>query len=236
LISPRTRRAQPGRALSCLIGTALSLAIAAVLIATPLRLLVTPGYVERQYHRAGFPPSDRFSAQERVRLSEPVLLYLRGRAPAGALSELRTDDGAPAFRADEVQHLVDVRGVIRPFMTAQVVALALTVAALTLLAARRQWRVARLALRVGALGILGILAVVLGSSLINFDAFFTRFHQVFFQPGSWLFYEEDTLIQLYPLPLWIRVVRDLVLAIAAELAVVLGASFLLPGRTGGRSA
>ena len=34
--------------------------------------------------------------------------------------------------------------------------------------------------------------------------FFTRFHQVFFSEGSWLFFEDDTLIQLYPLPLWMR--------------------------------
>ena len=49
--------------------------------------------------------------------------------------------------------------------------------------------------------IVAILGIILLAA-INFDQFFDRFHRIFFESGSWLFYETDTLIQLYPLRYW----------------------------------
>jgi len=39
--------------------------------------------------------------------------------------------------------------------------------------------------------------------IFAFDSFFQYFHQLFFAENSWLFYENDTLIRLYPEKLWI---------------------------------
>jgi integral membrane protein (TIGR01906 family) len=38
--------------------------------------------------------------------------------------------------------------------------------------------------------------------LINFDSLFTEFHRIFFEGDTWLFQTSDTLIRLFPLPLW----------------------------------
>jgi integral membrane protein (TIGR01906 family) len=38
--------------------------------------------------------------------------------------------------------------------------------------------------------------------LINFDAFFLQFHQLFFEGDSFAFRYDDTLIRLYPEQLW----------------------------------
>jgi len=53
--------------------------------------------------------------------------------------------------------------------------------------------------------------------------FFVAFHEVFFDPGTWVFRYSDTLIRLFPERFW----RDAFLAIAAlslvgGLAVALG--------------
>jgi uncharacterized membrane protein len=44
----------------------------------------------------------------------------------------------------------------------------------------------------------GVIVVV----LISFGAFFVGFHEVFFQPGTWMFYWSDTLIRLFPERFW----------------------------------
>ena len=85
-------------------------------------------------------------------------------------------------------------------------------------------------LRRGVWLALGLMALVLVSSLLDFDAFFTRFHQVFFQEGSWVFDEQDTLIQLYPLPLWVDAVLRYTLTILAEALAVLALAWGLEHR------
>jgi integral membrane protein (TIGR01906 family) len=48
-----------------------------------------------------------------------------------------------------------------------------------------------------------VLLVVLGIwMLVAFDRFFTLFHGLFFQPGTWTFYYTDTLIRLFPFRFW----------------------------------
>ncbi len=204
-----------------LLSTVLVITIPIILVATPLYFYVRPGYVEAQYARPGFPPASRFNPAERIRLSEPILRYLRGQVSVEELAATRTDSGEIALLPDEVQHLVDVRQVMDGFFVAHAVACVLALAACVLL-----WRSAprpqmpRL-LRRGVWLALGLMGLVLVSSLLDFDAFFTRFHQIFFSEGSWVFYEEDTLIQLYPLPFWVDAVLRYTLTILAEAAAAL---------------
>jgi uncharacterized membrane protein len=38
--------------------------------------------------------------------------------------------------------------------------------------------------------------------LLSFGVFFVAFHNVFFEPGTWVFYYSDTLIRLFPERFW----------------------------------
>jgi len=38
--------------------------------------------------------------------------------------------------------------------------------------------------------------------LLSFGSFFTQFHHVFFESGTWSFRSDDTLIRLFPTDLW----------------------------------
>ena len=38
--------------------------------------------------------------------------------------------------------------------------------------------------------------------LVSFDSFFTRFHAVLFETGTWTFLYSDTLIRLFPIKFW----------------------------------
>jgi integral membrane protein (TIGR01906 family) len=65
--------------------------------------------------------------------------------------------------------------------------------------------------------------VILVAVLIAFSVFFVFFHEIFFDPGTWVFRFSDTLIRLFPQRFW----RDTfiaigLLAIAGGLALGLG--------------
>ena len=190
-----------------------------ILIATPLYVLITPGYVHRAYERPGFPPSTRFGPEERRRLSDVLVDYLRGRATLQEMQELRTDAGEIAMRPSEVQHMVDVKEVTDAFFIAHVFASVLAVGSSIVLLGRRPLAWAQ-GIRFGVWATLGLIAVVAVAAAADFDLFFTLFHRIFFEEGTWLFFFEDTLIQLYPLPFWVRAVADISIVIVAGGAVL----------------
>lgn len=200
--------------------------IPVLLLVSPLHLFATPGFVHHEYARPAFPPAERFGSQERMRLSDTIVRYIRGWETLEELRALRTDRGEPALNEREVQHLVDVRLVMDAFFFAYWIALAIFLAgALGLWLGQRE--MLAIAIRQGLWITGGLIALVLVSSFIDFDVFFTRFHQMFFSEGTWLFYETDTLIQLYPLPLWIDVVWKIGGIVLAEAALLYAATLLV---------
>ncbi|MBC7236314.1 MAG: TIGR01906 family membrane protein [Chloroflexi bacterium] len=211
-----------------------TLAVPILLVVSPLYLFISPAYVRFQYRREGFPPSSRFTPQERQRLSDVLVNYLRGRATYEEMAGARTDTGEVALRAKEVQHMVDVKRVTDTFFVAHVVAVAMLFIGGGIL-----WRSSSLAglafaLRWGVWVTGGLIALVLLSSIADFSSFFTRFHQLFFSAGSWLFYEEDTLIQLYPLVFWGDTVLLLGITILLETGILYALTIWLARAGGGK--
>jgi integral membrane protein (TIGR01906 family) len=143
---------------------------------------------------------------------------------------VRTEQGERALRDAEIQHLVDVKGVLDGLFLAHGVALVVGFIMAGVLVWRTCPSVLTGALKRGVWFAGGIIALVLVSSLVDFDVFFTRFHQVFFSPGTWVFYARDTLIQLYPLPFWIDVVWKLGVVILAEAGILYAGSILVEQR------
>jgi integral membrane protein (TIGR01906 family) len=97
----------------------------------------------------------------------------------------------------------DVRTVMTGLLIAWAVAVVLLAAAWIATRGRAE---ARAALHRGlwwgafaAIGLLGLSALFM---LVDFDAFFTSFHGIFFEGDSWRFPDTDTLRLLYPYAFW----------------------------------
>jgi len=198
----------------------IALALPVILIATPLYLFISPGFVRYEYARPSFPPSIRFSDAERLRISDTMIGYLRGWNSAQEMATVATDSGEQAMRADESQHIIDVKVVTDGFFVAHAIALVASVLAAIALVARRETSLIASGLAYGFWITCGLIVFVLLAAIIDFNTFFMQFHRIFFTEGSWLFYEEDTLIQLYPLPFWSDTVIKLGIVIVAEACLV----------------
>jgi integral membrane protein (TIGR01906 family) len=207
-------------ALATLAHIILVVAIPVLLLVSPVYLIASPAYMWHEYGLRSFPSSIRFSAPERLLLSSTIVKYVMGRATEQEMATLRTDAGETALRDEEVQHLIDVRVVMDGFRLAHALLLVLALLSVALVWYSAHRAMLPLYLRQGVWIAAGLIFFIVLASVLNFDVFFTRFHQIFFSEGSWLFFEDDTLIQLYPLPLWIDAIWKIGVLVALEMALL----------------
>jgi len=138
-----------------------------------------------------------------------------------------TIDGQPAFGPAEVQHLIDVRGVLTGARLATIIAtFVLAALAAESVAAGRLRDVSR-GMRMGGRIILVVAGVVLVAGVVDFDALFAAMHGVFFKAGTWTFPTDSLMIRLFPLQFWVAAG-----AAWGVLTVVAALLLIVAGRTG----
>ncbi len=196
------------------------IALPVVLLFSPLYLLVSRAFVRHEYGLSHIPSSVRFGQEERLALSDVMIGYLRGWNTAEEMAALITSEGIPALDAREFSHMVDVKQVMDGFFGAQRVALGLIVLSGVWLLFRSGVADLGRLLQAGVYVAGALILVVVAFSLLDFNTFFTVFHRLLFEDGTWTFWETDTLIQLYPLPFWVDAVWKLGATILVELGVV----------------
>lgn len=191
------------------------------LLLTNIRLFASPSLIKHEYRREGFPEAEYFSPEERLSMAKAVVFYLRSEKDVGFLRDLK-HAGQPVFNERELAHLVDVKVWIkRAFAWEKIFALLTGTSLLFSLMEEKARK--RIPLYVASASLITI--SLIGSiglfAYLSFDWFFTRFHQLFFAAGTWIFDPSDALIQLFPVPFWFDAARNLALLTIGE-ALMLG--------------
>lgn len=175
----------------------------AFLVLTSVRLVATEAFLWIEYHRPGFPDDPYgFTREDRLEYGPYGVRYMVNDASIGYLGDLE-HDGGPLFREKELEHMADVKVVSRIAFRVQIalsMMLLLSVIALS-------WRPAtrhnlRLALSGGGVFTFGLIITLIVLALAAWDTFFDGFHEIFFDAGTWRFYNHDSLIRLYPEQFW----------------------------------
>ncbi|MBL8165869.1 MAG: TIGR01906 family membrane protein [Anaerolineae bacterium] len=180
----------------------ITLAVPLLLVLGSVRLIMTPLFLQFEYTRPGFPQDFYgLTTDERLRYAPFALDYLLNAEGIDFLANLDFPDGEPQYNARELRHMEDVK-----VITQAAFLLAMLLALITAAAGSALWRIQRGRLRMavmnGALLTLGIIATIVVVAVVNWDFFFTRFHEVFFSSGTWRFEYSDTLIRLFPEQFW----------------------------------
>jgi integral membrane protein (TIGR01906 family) len=185
------------------VGWVITVAIPLFLIMTAIRLLLNPLYLEYQYNRAGFPPDPYgFTVEDRLHWGKLSLDYLVNDSDISFLGDLEFDNGTPIYNQRELEHMHDVKVLVQQMLVAWWI-VGIGLVSLGIWAWRANWlrhfwqSISRGGFITTAL-ILGILLLV----MVSFNALFTGFHRIFFEGNTWIFLYSDTLIRLFPLPLW----------------------------------
>jgi integral membrane protein (TIGR01906 family) len=204
-----------------ILGWIISLIIPFAIILTAVRLLLTPVFVNLEYHTPGFPEdSYGMTIEQRLEYAPLAMDYLLNDEDISFLGDQRFDDGTPLYNQRELSHMVDVKVLTQQFLDIWVLLLVLLLGTgaaawhFGFLDDFRNW--------VARGGKITVIALVVAMVLIgvSFNALFTGFHSIFFEGDSWLFFYSDTLIRLFPLRFW----RDVFIALAV---LSLGAGALL---------
>jgi len=180
----------------------ITLATPLLLVMISVRLIMTPLFLQIEYTRPGFPEDFYgFSTEDRLQYAPFAIDYLMNGDGIDFLSNLDFPDGTAMYNARELRHMHDVKIVTQfAYIAAIIIGLLVIVAAYTL------WRMNKLMLRnaifQGSIFTLAIIAAIVIIAILNWDTFFTGFHQIFFASGTWRFEYSDTLIRLFPEQFW----------------------------------
>ncbi|MFM9149434.1 MAG: DUF1461 domain-containing protein [Solirubrobacterales bacterium] len=210
------------------LGVVAVVAIPLVLAGNSLILLLIPWLADLQYALPGFPddplgltPDQRLVlAREGIRSIWPV------GSGTTLLVEATLPGGSPAFGSDEVRHMEDVRAVVRGALVLWLVAVLAVVPSLLVLRGRGAGTIP-VVLKRGAVATVAAVIVVGLFAALSFDTFFQTFHDLLFEPGSWQFPADSTLLALYPTRFW-TVATALLVGLTLIQAAILA---LVPGRT-----
>jgi integral membrane protein (TIGR01906 family) len=193
-----------------ILSSVVAILVPIALIGLGLRLLLSPVFLQVEYHMPYFPADEYgFTKEDRLKWAPYALDYLTNNEDISYLGDLRFDDGLPLYNERELSHMDDVKlvtqGALRVWYMALAILLLLGVWAwfggwwreFLLGLQRGGWLMVGLAVTIGLIVLVGI--------LINPDIFwnfFAGFHSLFFEGDSWLFEYSDTLIRLFPIRFW----------------------------------
>ncbi|MFM8320133.1 MAG: TIGR01906 family membrane protein [Chloroflexota bacterium] len=196
-----TQPAAPG--LARLTGWLATLLLPVALVLSAIRLLLAPWFLPFEYNMPGFPADPYgFTKADRLYWSAYAMDYLVNDAGIEYLGDLRFADGSAVYNERELRHMVDVKAAIQITLRVWLAAL-VGLVLLALLAWRKGWTAAYIhGLRRGGWLTAAFIVVVITFVALSFGAFFVFFHDVFFQPGTWMFEWSDTLIRLFPERFW----------------------------------
>lgn len=174
-----------------------------ILVIGAISILTNGIYLSFEYAKPNFPADTfGFTLQERLSHAADNLRYIRQGLPSAYL-EQQTHDGEMLYNPREISHMSDVQSVFQATWTGGKILLVLLLLSAIVLTWRKDNRVTFFSglqdagiLTVGLITGIGLLAI------LSWNAWFTTFHKLFFQPGTWTFEASDTLIRLFPLPFW----------------------------------
>ena len=200
---PRYDRPVSDKAVGPLIAV-IAAAVPLVILGNALIVLLIPWFADLQYALPGFP-DDPFglAGGDRASLGATGIRSIWPIGPGtDVLVDARLPDGSMAFGPVEIRHMGDVRGLVQGCFALWLISLAVGAVAASRLRRAGRSDAVRRGLRLGSAITIGAMALIGVAMLVSFDAIFDGFHEIFFEPGTWTFGDDETLRRLYPDAFW----------------------------------
>lgn len=166
-------------------------------VGLPLLPMLSPAFTQTLSQRYSLSAEAGLSSVQMLSLAEDVRAFVaaeRDSLPARV-------QGRDAFDEGAVSHLRDVRSALAAGRLATLAAFAAALLCVWLL--RRDRLAVRRAFGAASLVSSALIAAVGMIGLFDFDRFFSAFHGLFFEAGTWTFSYDSLLIQLFPERFWL---------------------------------
>lgn len=180
----------------------ITVALPVLLVLLNARVLMTDAYLRFAYNSPIVPADPYgFSREDRLEIAPLALGYLFNDEDIGYLGTQTFENGLPLYNERELIHMEDVKVVTENLVRFGFTLLGLTLLAGVVLAVADREALLR-GLQHGGILTIGVIALGLFTVATSFNWLFTQFHNLFFEPGTWLFFTSDTLIRLFPIEFW----------------------------------
>jgi integral membrane protein (TIGR01906 family) len=213
-----------------LVSLAFVLLLPMLIIGTSLRGLVT----DRELMLRGFRDNQVAATTglddpQLQRIADAFVAYFQGPPGQIQMQVIAFGQSRPLFNDKEVAHMEDVQSLIQFFLKMQLVAAVAVVLRLgvAVFSDRARAPIGRELL--WSTGLMVALVVLVGVlSLMDFDALWTRFHQIAFRNDLWqLDPTRDYLIMLFPEPFWFTATIRMATTVALQTIVMAGVGVVL---------
>ncbi len=180
-----------------------TLLVPVILTMLSIRLLFNPLYLRAEYNMPGFPPDPYgFTTEDRIRWAQFAMDYLLNDEGIEYIGDLQFEDGTPIYNERELSHMVDVKNTVQAAFKVFYGSIVLLAGLGAWAWLGKWWKGFLVGLRRGGWLAVSLVGGLVLFSIMAFGIFFTAFHNVFFQPGTWQFLWSDTLIRLFPTRFW----------------------------------
>jgi integral membrane protein (TIGR01906 family) len=197
------------------------LALLIVVIGAALGVLAAPWFTRTLVDRLDVAADASLPPATAAKVAEDVRAFVTRRDAPALPAEV---SGRSGFDAAAVSHLIDVRDVmLGAWRFTGVVAIAFALWLTTSVVRKRCDRLVS-GFRAGAVMCVALPVVVGIAGVVDFGRFFSAFHGVFFDPGTWVFPEDSLLIGLFPERFWMASGVALGVALALSGLVLAGIS------------
>jgi len=185
-------------------GGAASIAAVVILLISSFQaaMYLDFGIYEKEYTKYQVLRALDMKMEDAMYVTREMMAYLKG--DRERLSVVTTVEGKEQdfFNEQDRLHMEDVQGLFLGGLAMRRWAFAVLAAALVILAAvcrKEMWKTLAGSFQ-AALGILAALILFLGIAMVrNFNAVFTKFHEIFFDNDLWIFDPaEDYMIRMLP--------------------------------------
>ena len=219
-------------------GGASSIAVVVILLISGFQAAMYAdfGVYEREYIKYQVLRELNMEMEDAMYVTREMMAYLKG--DRERLSVVTTVEGTEQdfFNEQDRLHMDDVQGLFLGGLALRRGAFAVLAAALVFLAAacrKEMWRTLARSFQ-AVLGILAALILFLGIAMArNFNAVFTKFHEIFFDNDLWIFDPaEDYMIRMLPEGLFFDMVIRIGGIFLAGLTVLLILSIVYTVRSG----
>lgn len=176
------------------------IALPLFILMTSIRVFLSTIWLEFEYKCLNLPPDPYgMTTSQRIDYSKKTMGFLMGWSSLEELKRTAHDDGEIFFNDREISHLIDVKILIQIMIISWVLIGSFLVG---MRFAFWRWKMQKdfwRSIKTGGWAAVGLLIAIIISVVVNFDALFTKFHEVFFTGETWLFYTSDSLIRMFPM-------------------------------------
>lgn len=180
-----------------------------VILMSAVTMVFTPAYLVHEYKSPDFPADPYgFTLEERIEYGTASVNYITDvlhKLPDDYLAGLKMKDGSPLYNERELSHMRDVKDVFQTCRSVMACMIVLIIFTGLMVSRKPDSLPGFLRSLIWGSSLTLFLIILIGIGIMTgFDAFFEGFHHIFFTGDSWLFYDSDSLIRLFPEPLWVN--------------------------------